>query len=115
MEILSPDSIIASEFGLVSAQHNVAIWGWILSDAAEMLRAAQYEFQNVSPGAMDSKKHSAKAKSLARRIIRKFPDSHEATASRSILKNLGERVSEPKAKYQNIHVHRIELILFLPV
>jgi len=74
-----------------------------VSDAADMLREAQYEFQNVSPGAMDSKKHAAKAKSLARRIIRKYPDSYEATAAQSLLANLGERVSVPKPRNRHIH------------
>ncbi len=79
-----------------------------MSDASELLRDAQYAFQNVGHGATDSSKHAAKAKSSARRILRKYPDSHEAVAARSILEKLGERVSRPKVSNQHVHVWRDE-------
>jgi len=79
-----------------------------VSNADELLREAQYAFQNVSYGAMDSSKHAAKAKSTARRILRKYPDSQEAVAARSILEKLGERVSGPKFNDQHVHVPQDE-------
>jgi hypothetical protein len=80
----------------------------MVPDADELLREAQYAFQNVSHGATDSKKYAAKAKSFSRRILRKYPDSQEAIAARSILEKLGERVSAPKAVEQHVHVQRDE-------
>ena len=74
-----------------------------MADADHLLREAQYALQNVSHGSTDSKKHAAKAKSLARRIIRKYPDSQEVSSARSILEQLGERVQAPE--FQDQHVH----------
>lgn len=79
-----------------------------MPDANELLREAQYAFQNVSHGSTDSKKHAAEAKSLARRILRKYPDSREVAAARSILEQLGERVPAPKAQDQHVHTTPVE-------
>jgi hypothetical protein len=76
----------------------------MVPDADELLLEAQYAFQNVSHGATDSKKYAAKAKSFSRRILRKYPDSQEATAARSILEKLGERVSAIKVSEQHVLV-----------
>jgi hypothetical protein len=56
-----------------------------LADASELLRDAHYALQNVSHGSTDSKKFASKAKSLANRVIRKFPNSSDADSTRSIL------------------------------
>ena len=56
----------------------------------ELLRDAQYAAQNVGYGSTNGRKYAARAKSLARRIIRKHPDSLEATAATLILQQLGE-------------------------
>jgi hypothetical protein len=74
-----------------------------LADADELLRDAQYAFQNVSHASMDSKKFASRAGSLARRIIRKYPASPEAAAARSILEGLGERLPKPTAQFQHVH------------
>ena len=79
-----------------------------MSDASELLREAQYALQNVSYGSTDSKKHAAEAKSLARRIIRKYPDSREVAAAWSILEQLGERVPAPTAQDQQVHAASVE-------
>jgi hypothetical protein len=79
-----------------------------LSDANELLLEAQFALQNVGYGSTDSKKYAAEAKSLARRIIRKYPDSREVAAARSILEQLGERVPVPKIQDQHVHTTPVE-------
>jgi hypothetical protein len=74
-----------------------------LADASEILREAQYALQNVSHGSTDSKKFASKAKSLANRVIRKFPNSSEAESARSILRRLGAQI--PVSTTQNVHAH----------
>jgi hypothetical protein len=68
-----------------------------------MLNEAQYAFQNVGYGSSDSNKYAARAKSLARRILKKTPNGPEADAARSILDRLGERVPAPRTRNQHSH------------
>ena len=72
-------------------------------DADELLRDAQYALLNISHGSADSKKHAAKAESLARRIIRRYPDSVEVASAHVILEQLGQRVPTPKKQFQHFH------------
>ena len=74
-----------------------------MADASEILREAQYALQNVSHGSTDSKKFASKAKSLANRVIRKFPNSSEADSARSILRTLGAQI--PVRTTRNVHGH----------
>lgn len=74
-----------------------------MADVGEMLREAQYALQNVSHGSTDSRKFASKAKSLANRVIRKFPNSPEADSARSILRTLGEQI--PASTTRNLHTH----------
>lgn|GEM_PF-2540201 len=75
------------------------------SSTEELLREAQYAFQNISPGSADEKKYSARAKRLALRIIKKSPDSTEGTQARMILFRLGDRpfISVPKSSVHKPH------------
>ena len=75
-----------------------------MSDANELLSEAQYALQNVGHGSTDSKKFAAKAKSLARKILRKHADTQEAAAARLILEQLGERL--PQSAIESQHVHK---------
>jgi hypothetical protein len=60
-----------------------------MADAGELLREAQYAFHNVSHGnSPDNRRNTAHAKSLARKIIRKFPTSMEAGQAQQILERL---------------------------
>ena len=74
-----------------------------MADASEILRDAQYALHNVSHGSTDSKKFAAKAKSLANRVIRKFPSSSEVVSARSILRTMGEQI--PVSMTRNVHTH----------
>lgn len=60
-----------------------------MADAGELLRSAQYAFHNITHGeSPDNRKNKAHAKSLAQRIIRKFPTSIEAGQAHEILEKL---------------------------
>lgn len=79
-----------------------------MTDADELLREAQYALQNVSHGASDSKKHAAKAKSLARQIIRKYPNSPEVASAQSILMRLGEGAPPAAPTFDHVHTEPAE-------
>ena len=56
-----------------------------MADAGETIREAQYAFRNISPGSADEQKYRARAKKYAKRVIRKYPISVEASQARAIL------------------------------
>lgn len=60
-----------------------------MAAADELLRDAQYEVQCISHGdTRENRAHSARAKSLAKKIVRKYPATIEATQARGILDRL---------------------------
>ena len=62
-----------------------------MATAEQLLNEAQYAFANISFGeSFANTRHAARAKSLCRKIIRKFPATMEAGEARAILKRLGE-------------------------
>jgi hypothetical protein len=60
-----------------------------VANADELIREAQYAFRNISHGSTDERKYTARAKKYAKRVIRKYPASIEASQARSILRQLG--------------------------
>ncbi len=58
-----------------------------MASADELIREAQHAFQNVSPGATDERKNIARAKNYATQVVRRFPDSAEASQAREILRH----------------------------
>lgn len=56
-----------------------------MSSADELIREAQYAFRNISHGSTDEKKYRARAEKYAKRVIRKYPTSIEASQARRIL------------------------------
>jgi len=79
-----------------------------MSDVNELLSAAQYALQNVGHGSTDSSKFAAKAKKLARKVLRKYPDSQEAAGAQLILEQLGERIAEPAMQVHHRHKSAFE-------
>ena len=62
-----------------------------MASAEHLLNEAHYAFANISYGeSRANKRNAARAKSLCRKIIRRFPDSTEASEARAILRRLGE-------------------------
>lgn len=60
-----------------------------MADAGELLRDAQYAFQNITHGdSPDNRKNTARTKSLARKIIRSFPTTMEAMQAQQLLERL---------------------------
>lgn len=60
-----------------------------MADAGELMRDAQYAFHNITHGeSRGNRKNTSRAKTLARKIIRKFPSSIEAGQAQQILDRL---------------------------
>ncbi len=60
-----------------------------MADAGELIRDAQYAFHNITHGeSRGNRKNTSRAKTLARKIIRKFPSSIEAGQAQQILDRL---------------------------
>jgi Flp pilus assembly protein TadB len=75
-----------------------------LASAEKLLREAQFAFQSISPGATDERKNTARAKRLAGRIVKKYPNSSEASQAYSILRQLDVR-TEPRQSRNLVHTH----------
>jgi len=60
--------------------------------ADELIREAQHAFRNISHGSTDERKYRARAMRYAKRVIRKYPTSIEASQARTILRQLDEYV-----------------------
>jgi hypothetical protein len=63
-----------------------------LASAEELIREAQYACHNIGHGSIDERNFRARAKKYAKRIIRKYPASVEASQARTILSQLNVRV-----------------------
>jgi hypothetical protein len=63
-----------------------------VATADELIREAQYAFRNISHGSTNERKYRARAIKYAKRIIRKYPTSIEASQARMILRQLDEYV-----------------------
>jgi hypothetical protein len=62
-----------------------------MASAERLLNEAHYAFARISYGeSLANKRHAARAKSLCRKILRRYPESMEASEARAILKRLGE-------------------------
>ena len=60
-----------------------------MADAGELMRDAQYAFHNITHGeSRGNRKNTSRAKTLARKIIRKFPNSVEAGQAQQLLDRL---------------------------
>jgi hypothetical protein len=62
-----------------------------MASAEQLINEAQYAFQSISSGeSRDNRRNASRARSLCRKIIRKFPTSSEAVSAYSILQRLGD-------------------------
>ncbi len=61
-----------------------------MADAEKLLQEAQYAFNLITYGeSRANRRNAAKATALARKIIRRYPDTTEAYVARSLLRRLG--------------------------
>ena len=80
-----------------------------MATAEQMLNEAQYAFANITFGeSFANARHAARAKSLARKIIRKFPATMEASEARAILRRLGEEAYTSEMPIRHRHVSQAE-------
>jgi hypothetical protein len=62
-----------------------------MATAEQLLNEAHYAFASISYGeSLANKRNAAHAKSLCRKIMRRYPASMEASEARAILRRLGE-------------------------
>jgi len=62
-----------------------------MASAEQLLNEAQYAFQCINAGeSRDNGRNASRARSLCKKIIRKFPTSTEANSAHAILRRLGD-------------------------
>jgi hypothetical protein len=74
-----------------------------LASAEELIQAAYFELQNVTPGATDEERRRSRAIRLAKSVLRKYPVSIEARQARSILRQL--KIDDSVRRFVDTHSH----------
>jgi hypothetical protein len=75
-----------------------------MASAEQLLNEAHYAFQSISSGESQyNRRNASRARSLCRKIIRKFPTSSEAVSAHAILKRLGDEAYTSKLDPQHQH------------
>ena len=76
-----------------------------MANAEKLLHEAQFAFQSISFGdTPDNRRNAARATSLCKKIIRKYPASMEASEAHAILRRLGEEAYSSKMSSRHRHV-----------
>ncbi len=76
-----------------------------MASAENLLHEAQFAFQSISFGeSLSNTRNAARARSLCRKIIRKYPASMEASEAHAILRRLGDEAYTSKMAVQHRHV-----------
>ena len=77
----------------------------LMATAEHLLHEAQYAFLSISYGeSRENKRNAARARSLSKKIIRKFPASKESEEAHAILRRLGDEAYTSKLKSVHTHV-----------
>ena len=75
-----------------------------MASAEQLLNEAQYAFNSINSGeSRDNRRNASRAKSLCRKIIRKFPTSTEAAAAHGIFRRLGDEAYTSNLDSQHRH------------
>ena len=75
-----------------------------MASAEQLLNEAQYAFHSINSGvSRDNRRNASRARSLCRKIIRKFPTSTEAAAAHGILRRLGDEAYTSNLDSQHRH------------
>ena len=75
-----------------------------MASAEKLLHEAQFAFQSISFGeSYRNKRNASRAKSLCLKIIRRHPNSMEASEAHAILRRLGEEAYTSKMSVQHQH------------
>lgn len=76
-----------------------------MASAEQLLHDAHYAFHNIGFGeSRDNRRNAAKARKLARKIIRKYPTSMEAGEAHAILRRLGDEAFVSKMPTAHRHI-----------
>lgn len=80
-----------------------------MASAEKLLHEAQYAFQSISFGeSFANTRNAAKATSLCKKIIRKYPASMEASEAHALLRRLGEEAYTSKIAVRHRHISQTE-------
>lgn len=80
-----------------------------MASAEQLLNEAQYAFQSISSGETGhNRRNAARAKSLCKKIFRKFPGSSEAAVAHSIMMRLGEEEFTSQLAVEHQHTTQAE-------
>lgn len=80
-----------------------------MANAEQLLHEAQYAFHSISYGqTRGNKRNAARAISLCRKIIRKYPVGIEADEAHAILRRLGEEAYSSSLAKQHRHISEAE-------
>ena len=75
-----------------------------MASVEQLLNEAQYAFQRINSGeSKDNRRNTSRARSLCRKIIRKFPTSTEADSAHAILRRLGDEAYSSNLRSQHRH------------
>ena len=75
-----------------------------MASAERLLNEAQYAYNSVGPGnSRSDRRNASRARSLARKIIRKYPTSTEAQEAHSLLRRLGDEAFLPQLPLVHRH------------
>jgi hypothetical protein len=76
-----------------------------MASAEQLLNEAQYAFQSISFGeSPDNRRNASRARSLCKKIIRKFPTGYEAAEAHAILRRLGDEAYTSKMGVTHRHM-----------
>lgn len=80
-----------------------------MASAEQLLNEAQYAFQSISSGETGhNRRNAARAKSLCKKIFRKFPGSSEAAVAHGIMMRLGEEEFTSQLAVEHQHTTQAE-------
>jgi hypothetical protein len=75
-----------------------------MASVEQLLNEAQYAFHSINSGeSRDNRRNAARARSLCKKIIRKFPTSTEAVSAHDILRRLGDEAFLSSLSSQHRH------------
>jgi len=75
-----------------------------MASAEKLLNEAQYAFANISfDKSLSNTRNASRAKTLSRKIIRRFPGSTEAFVAHAILRRLGEEAYTSNLSVRHVH------------
>lgn len=80
-----------------------------MASAEQLLNEAQYAFQSISSGDTgENRRNAARAKSLCKKIFRKYPGSSEAAVAHGIMMRLGEEAFTSQLAVEHQHTTQAE-------